>query len=346
MIQRVDTVLIGKKANVVAASNLKGFVEGDVVVFNENRMPIAAADAAKATTLYIGVIGKELEAVKKDGSVEKTRLVDFSSPIKKDSKPRMHVSEHKDPIQEKITIDLANATIVAGHRYVLRIVYKDIEGAPGQFTHTYEHYATSDQAADLLAALLKKINKHANRRVIADYSEGTSVMTLTAMPKTDNEGVNSLNEYSVVAMDVTMYETVPGQLLSNIPEEFGATIEKEVDEEGKIKAHPGVGYWKQVRDQEVRNMGYKGLVYTGAFPSLSQELKTVEGAEYNVITIENDNLYLSNDNQYIKTTPMVAEVYVPGEGYTTIATALKNFGVVELNADPSNGDQATGGNPL
>lgn len=324
MIQRVDTVLIGKKANVVAASDLKGFVEGDVVVFNENRMPIAAADAAKATTLYIGVIGKELEAVKKDGSVEKTRLVDFSNPIKKDSKPRMHVSAYTAPKQEVITIDLANATVVDGHRYVLRIVYKDIEGAPGQFTHTYEHVATTNVATDVLAALLKKINKHANRRVAASVSGST--MTLTAMAKTDNEGVNSLNEYSIVNMEATVYETIPGQLLNNNPEDFGAVITK-------TAAKIGVGYWKQVRDQEVRNMGYKGLVYTGAFPALAQDMKTVEGAEYNVITIENDNLYLSNDNQYIKTTPMVAEVYVPGEGYTTIATALKNFGVVELNAD-------------
>lgn len=334
MIQRVDTVLIGKAVaatgEVYEQTSENALVaEGSVMVFNENRQPISAAEAADASTIYIGVAGKAVQSVKKDGTIVYSRLIDFSNPIKKDSKPRMHVSEHQDPIQEKITIDLANATIVAGHRYVLRIVYKDIEGAPGQFTHTYEHYATSDRAADLLAALLKKINKHANRRVSAAVS-GTT-MTLTAMAKTDNEGVNSLNEYSVVAMDVTMYETVPGQLLSNIPEEFGATIEKEVDEEGKIKAHPGVGYWKQVRDQEVRNMGYKGLVYTGAFPSLSQELKTVEDAEYNVITIENDNLYLSNDNQYIKTTPMVTEVYVPADT-ASIVGALKAFGVVELNA--------------
>lgn len=324
MIQRVDTVLIGKKANVVAATTLKGFTEGDVVVFNENRMPIAAADAAEATTLYIGVIGKELEVVKKDGTVEKTRMVDFSNPIKKDSKPRMHVSAYTAPQQEVITIDLANATVVAGHRYVLRIVYKDIEGAPGQFTHTYEHVATTNVATDVLAALLKKINKHANRRVAASVSGST--MTLTAMAKTDNEGVNSLNEYSIVNMEATVYETIPGQLLNNNPEDFGAVITK-------TAAKIGVGYWKQVRDQEVRNMGYKGLVYTGAFPALAQDMKTVEGTEYNVITIENDNLYLSNDNQYIKTTPMVAEVYVPGEGYATIATALKNFGVVELNSE-------------
>lgn len=323
MIQRVDTVLIGKKyatGKVYEQASESALVaEGSVMLFDENRQPIT--NAADASTIYVGVAGKAVQTVKKDGTIVYSRLIDFSNPIKKDSKPRMYVSKHQEPTQEKITIDLANATVVNGHRYVLRIVYKDIEGAPGQFTHTYEHYATSDQAADLLTALLKKINKHANRRVSATVS-GTT-MTLTAMPKTDNEGVNSLNEYSVVAMDATMYETVPGQLLSNIPEEFGATIEKETDEEGKIKAHPGVGYWKQVRDQEVRNMGYKGLVYTGAFPSLSQELKTVEGEEYDVITIENDNLYLSNDNQYIKTTPMVTEIYCPTAG--GLKTALQSF---------------------
>lgn len=316
MIQRVDTVLIGKKYatgkvyNQASESDL--VAEGSVMLFDENRQPISSA--ADANTIYVGVAGKAVQTVKKDGTIVYSRLIDFSNPIKKDSKPRMHVSKHQEPIQEKITIDLANATIVAGHRYVLRIVYKDIEGAPGQFTHTYEHYATNDQAADLLAALLKKINKHANRRVSAAVS-GTT-MTLTAMAKTDNEGVDSLNEYSIVNMEATMYETVPGQLLSNIPESFGEDVKK-------TPAIHGVGYWKQVRDQEVRNMGYKGLVYTGAFPSLSQELKTVEDEEYDVITIENDNLYLSNDNQYIKTTPMVTEIYCPKAG--GLNTALQSF---------------------
>lgn len=337
MIQRVDTVLIGKKyatGEVYEQTSESALVaEGSVMLFDENRQPISSA--ANASTIYVGVAGKAVQTVKEDGTIVYSRLIDFSNPIKKDSKPRMHVSAHVEPIEEEITIDLANATVVAGHRYVLRIVYKDIEGAPGQFTHTYEHYATSDQASDLLAALLKKINKHANRRVSAAVS-GTT-MTLTAMAKTDNEGVNSLNEYSIVNMEATMYETVPGQLLSNIPESFGEDIEK-------TSATHGVGYWKQVRDQEVRNMGYKGLVYTGAFPSLSQELKTVEGEEYDVITIENDNLYLSNDNQYIKTTPMVTEIYCPKAG--GLKTALQSFPSIvtledaELDTDAESGTDA------
>ena len=35
-----------------------------------------------------------------------------------------------------------------------------------------------------------------------------------------------------------------------------------------------------------------------------------EGTTYDYLTIENDNSYLSPDNQYIKTTPLTTEVYV------------------------------------
>lgn len=334
MIQRVDTVLIGKKANVKASTDPTSwgseFNEGDVAIFNENRMPITSA--ADAATIYVGVFGKTLNCTTENGESYTTRLVEYSSPIKKDSKPRVHFSAYKNPVEQSVTINLANATIVAGHRYVIRIVYKDIEGAPGQFTHTYEHYATSSSAADLLSVLAKKINRHANRRVIVNYTANANNMTLTAMAKTDNDGVNSLNEYSVVNMAVTMYETIPGALLNNIPEDFGAVI---TPNDG---ATAGVGYWKQVRDQEVRNMGYKGLVYTGAFPSLSQELKTVEGAEYDVITIENDNLYLSNDNQYIKTTPIVTEIYCPKA--EDIKTALKTFASMVTLKDETLGEDS------
>ena len=317
MIQRVDTVLIGKKyatGQVYEQTSESALVaEGSVMLFDENRKPIS--NAANANTIYVGVAGKAVQTVKKDGTIVYSRLVDFSNPIKKDSKPRMHVSAHENPTYAAVTFDFSAATIEAGHRYVLRIVYKDIEGAPGQFTHTYGHYAATAEVKDLIDALAKKINHHPNRRI--NVTKTATSITLTAMEKDDNEGVNSLNEYSSDSMDATLYQTLPGQLLSNIPEEVAGVAKS------TVAGKPGVGYWKQVRDQEVRNMGYKGMVYTGAFPSLSQELKTVEGEEYEVITIENDNLYLSNDNQYIKTTPMVTEIYCPKAG--GLKTALQSF---------------------
>jgi hypothetical protein len=212
---------------------------------------------------------------------------------------------------------LTDATIVAGHRYVLRVLYKDIEANSFQFTHTYEVYAESNEAQKLAEAFVKKINAHKNRRIQAENA--AAVLTLTAMVKDDNEGVYSLNEYSVVDMEVSLYHTVPGALLANQPEAVsGATI-------AKTPGNPGKGFWKQVRDAEVRYMGYKGHVFTGAYPEVEQARKVVEGTSYDYAVIENDNLYLSNDNQYIKTTPLTTEVYCPSMVNSIVDKGIQSF---------------------
>ena len=75
----------------------------------------------------------------------------------------------------------------------MRIVYKEKYEAPGQITHTYEAIGTTETADDWGNAVLKKINKHENRRVNAKFA--SHKLTLTALPKDDNEGVYSLNKY-------------------------------------------------------------------------------------------------------------------------------------------------------
>lgn len=302
MITRVDTVLIGKNCP-ASYTTADALAAGDVAMFDQDRKIIkTAADAVKASALYIGVAQDKVTVTKPDGTTEQKANIEFSNAIQKDSKPSAVIGTYVAPVQEKIVITLTNATIVAGNRYVLRIVYKDMFEDPGQFTHTYEVFAESATAADLATAIVKKINKHANRRVQASAS--AAVITLTAMEKDDNEGVYSINEYSVVSMDASLYETIPGALLSNYPKAVaGATIVK-------TPGNPGKGYWKQVRDREARQMGYKGHVFTGAYPEVEQVRKVVAGDTYDYATIENDNLYLSNDNQYIKTTPILTELYV------------------------------------
>nr|UVY62831.1 MAG: hypothetical protein [Bacteriophage sp.] len=214
---------------------------------------------------------------------------------------------------------MTNATIVAGHRYVLRVLYKDIEANNFQFTHTYEVYAETSEAQKLAEAFVKKINAHKNRRIQAENALEDAVLTLTAMVKDDNEGVYSLNEYSVVDMEVSLYYTAPGALLANQPETVSdATI-------AKIPGNPGKGFWKQVRDAEVRYMGYKGHVFTGAYPEVEQARKVVEGTSYDYAVIENDNLYLSNDNQYIKTTPLTTEVYCPNMVDSIVDKGIRSF---------------------
>lgn len=317
MITSVHTVLIGKKCpasyTTVAALNA-----GEVALFDQNKAILkTAAEAAKASSLYVGVAGEKINVTMPDGNVAQKANIEFSNEIQKSSKPSAVIGQHVEPTQDKVVITLTNATIVAGHRYVLRVLYKDIEANNFQFTHTYEVYAESNEAQKLAEAFVKKINAHKNRRIQAENA--AAVLTLTAMVKDDNEGVYSLNEYSVVDMEVSLYHTVPGALLANQPEAVsGATI-------AKTPGNPGKGFWKQVRDAEVRYMGYKGHVFTGAYPEVEQARKVVEGTSYDYAVIENDNLYLSNDNQYIKTIPLTTEVYCPSMVNSIVDKGIQSF---------------------
>lgn len=320
MITRVDSVMIGKKCP-TSYTAVDALNAGEVALFDENRALIKDQDGAlKASTIYVGVCTGDMTVTMPDGTSSTKKVVEYSNAIQKASKPSYVMGNYKAPVAEKIEIDLTSAKPVIGHRYVLRIVYKDLYEAPGQFTHTYETVATSEVADDLGNALLKKINKHANRRVTAEFA--SNKLTLTAMPKDDNEGVYSLNEYSVVSMEASLYVTIPGALLSNVPEAVaGATIKK-------TAGHPGKGFWKQVRDMEVRMLGYKGHVFTDAYPIIEPKRFVTEGAIYDYFTIKNDNLYLSPDNQYIKTTPLTTEVYVEhaeGNETSVFAKALGSF---------------------
>lgn len=317
MITSVHTVLIGKKCP-ASYTNVDALNAGEVALFDQNKAILkTAAEAAKASSLYVGVAGEKINVTMPNGNVAQKANIEFSNEIQKSSKPSAVIGQHVKPTQDKVVITLTNATIVAGHRYVLRVLYKDIEANNFQFTHTYEVYAESNEAQKLAEAFVKKINAHKNRRIQAENA--AAVLTLTAMVKDDNEGVYSLNEYSVVDMEVSLYHTVPGALLANQPEAVsGATI-------AKTPGNPGKGFWKQVRDAEVRYMGYKGHVFTGAYPEVEQARKVVEGTSYDYAVIENDNLYLSNDNQYIKTIPLTTEVYCPSMVNSIVDKGIRSF---------------------
>lgn len=317
MLQSVHNVIIGKQVP-ASYTDIDALKDGDVALFDQNRQLIkAATDASNATSLYVGVCHGTVDVTMPDGTVDQKANIEFSQEIQKAGKPSAVIGEYVAPVQQKITITLTDATIVAGNRYVLRIYYKDLSDVKFPFTHSYEVYAQTATASDVAAALVAKINAHKGRRVTATAS--AAVITLTAMEKNDNEGLYSINEYSVVDMEAFLYTTIPGALLANQPEAVpGATIAKTV-------GNPGKGYWKQVRDTEFRNSPYKGHVFIDAYPEIRQEMRTVVGAQYDYAIIESDNLYLSNDNQYIKTTPMTVEVYCPSLEGSIVATGIQNF---------------------
>lgn len=309
MITSVNTVLVAQRCTDNQDQETHWKI-GDLAMFDENKKFIKDKDAAaKAGSIYLGVITDSvdiLEPNSEDGTPHKMPVFKWSSEIQKSGHPRATITDFKECKEEEVKIvcnaDSDNDAIV-GHRYVLRIVYKDINEAPGQFTHTYEVYAKLNTFESVFKELEKKINGHKNRRVSAKYSTSKPTLTLTALAKDDNDGVDSLNEYSQVSMEVTFYETIPGALLANQPKPVEDIVIT------KTPGTPGNGNWKVVRDMERRYMGYTGHVFTGAYPAVEQNMLVEKGGEYDTLTIECDNLYLSNDNQYIKTTPITTTVY-------------------------------------
>lgn len=315
MFTKPSQVIIGKKVNIADTASL---AVGDITVVDENMK--AASAPADASALYIGVCTGKEEITLPNGNTSEISIMKWSDRIQKASKPSYATGEFEAPSKAKIEINMAGATIVVGHRYVLRVLYKDIEAANFQFTHTYEYVATTETADEVGNALAAQIKKHPNRRVDATYAGGK--LTLTAKDKNYDNSVDSLDEYSIVAMDASLYVTIPGALLSNQPEKVtGVVITKTEGSKGK-------GFWKQVRDAEARAMGYSGHVFTGAYPSIESARTVTKDAEYNYVTIENDNLYLSPDNQYIKTTPVLTEVYCEG-AVAALTGALDAFMGIE-----------------
>ena len=320
MLQHVNTVLVGKNCP-ASYTNADALSVGDVALFDENGAIISTnAGAAAAKSIKVGVAKSKISVTMPDGSVASKANIEFSNVISKDHEVKFVKGTYVAPSQDVINIDLSSATIKAGNRYVLRIVYKDLYEHPGQFTHTYEVIATDTTPATLASAFVAKISKHMNRRVVATVS--SAVITLTAMAKDDNEGVNSINEYTVVNMEASMYETEPASALNfNAPAAIvGAVITK-------TPGTPGKGYWKQVRDAEVRNMGYKGHVFTGAYPEVEQEKMVDPTKTYDYITVEYYNNYLSSDNQYVKHAPFTLELFVEaGELASSIVeNGIKSF---------------------
>lgn len=390
MLQHVNTVLVGSGLLTAAATSTAD--KGKYAFFNENGVVVTSSTSDEAEKLAIGVCtgGDTVGGV----FVPSYKLTPY---LQKKAITSVTSDKFVGATQQIATISMDGLSTTAGLRYVLRIVYKDIYEAPGQFTHTYEVIATGTSAMNLLNSFATKINNHRNRRVnasvavaqkatktiggitfeavtageagnditvqfisagtaavsvtgnavvitpasgaltlaaiqaqiagstaaaaliaatagtasgsavaatnLADGTNDSNELVLTAIEKDDNDGIDSINEYSTVNMDVTLYSTNPSEpFLSNVPAQVG-TI-------SVTAGNPGVGYWKQVRDMERRALGYAGQVMTGAYPVVSGKMYTTEDYEYDVVTIQAENLYNSNDNQYIKNTPITADLFI------------------------------------
>lgn len=321
MLQHVNTVLIGTEAP-ASYTTADLLTEGQIALFDQNRAIVKdATEAEAATALYIGVcVGKE-DVYDQEGTKSTKSVINYSMPIQKGSKPSMVFTEFVAKAEDKVVITATNVTPEVGHRYVLRIVYNDIHEAPGQFTHTYEVIAKTTNATDLITSFKNKINSHKQARVVA--TSAAAILTLTAKEIPYNQGITLDAGYCQVSMDVFMWKTIPSGLLSNVMYPIAnLTIDK-------TQGTPGKGNPKIVRDRENAALGYRGITHraNGIYPYIAPELKADLSATYDTLSIEWDNKYLSDDNQYIKTTPLACELYVNAGKLDESAfmTALKAF---------------------
>ena len=97
MITRVDTVLIGKNCP-ESYTNIDSLAAGDVALFDENKVLIkSAAEAVKASAVYIGVCDKKVNITLPNGNPASKNVFEYSNIIQKASKPSYVIGEYEDP---------------------------------------------------------------------------------------------------------------------------------------------------------------------------------------------------------------------------------------------------------
>ena len=321
MLNHVNTVLIGTDAP-ASYTTADALTDGQIALFDQNRAIVKDATGAKAASaLYIGVCEGSEDVYNEAGTKTTKAIIRYSMPIMKGSHPHMVFTEYSAPAEDKIVITATSVTPEVGHRYVLRLVYNDIYEHPGQFTHTYEVIAKTTNPTDLITSFKNKINKHNGARVTAEST--AAVLTLTAKVMPYDEGIMIDTPYSQVSVEAFMWTTIPSGILSNAMYPISnLTI-------AKTQGTPGKGNPKIVRDREEAAFGYRGITHreNGIYPYIAPKLRTDLSATYDTLTVEWDNRYLSDDNQYIKTTPLACELYVNAGELESSAfmTALEAF---------------------
>ena len=305
MLQKVNTVFVGKNVNTTGAT----LVKGDIVLVNASTgAPMAIADLAPVAG-EAGVPAIQLGYVKSTGSTDADANIVKTQTISRGKVVNVKNTDYVAKTEAVATLDWTAVTFVEGYRYVIRIIYKDLYEHPGQFTHTYELIYNGTDTVDQFGAKFKAIiNKHAGRRVNAEYTEGTDILTLTAKvidgPEAGIATKEAITPYSQVAMTVVAYYTNPSTLLGNSYEAINGLVIV------NTPSKPGKGNPFIVRDREQAALGYKGITYRTTWPVIKPELNVDLTKTYDELVVEFDKEYQSPDNQYVKNTGIAAEVYV------------------------------------
>ena len=332
MINRVTSLLIGKDisrdAQVVAGADLQtitastGLANGEIVVLDKNKNVLAAgATIADSSTIFIvqSTVDTYDYTNVAGTAVTGNRKIKMSGPIV-GATVKNYLSEvYSAKSEQTASVDLTGLTPVVGTEYLIRLVYKDVNEHPGQFTHTYRHVAASATLDTFGAALVAKVNAHTGRRVNATYTTGTDVVLLTAreIPECCTT-LTDIDAFTMVEFDAFFNYVTSAGIWETIPS-TSTTVTY-------VVASKGEGNWEQVRDLEKAAQPNRGITNVTHFPVIEPTKDTVIDATYNMIVIEHEVPYQSPDNAYVKhaaqTTTLAFVVPSSGTQQTSVLTQL------------------------
>ena len=323
MLQRTSKLFIGKDINrdeqcvdgatiaTIIAST--GLADGEILVLDKN-FKVAPIDVDSEDTDVIYICqgtGETFDYTNEAGTtVAGARKVKISNPIAGADVITYGGKAYTAKAEKTASVDLTGLVPVVGTEYIVRIVYKDINEHPGQFTQTYRVVSNTITLDTLGAAIAAKINAHKGARVTATYTDGTDILLLTAKAIPSSTGsLADIDKFSMVDFEVFfLYVDTKGNW---------QTIPSTVTTVTYVGPTYGSGNWEQIRDLEKADLPYTGPRNTMRFPVIAPDAGTVKSACYDLITIEHNTEYLSPDNQYSKKAPLTTNIAL-----TTASTGI------------------------
>lgn len=336
MITYVNTVFVSNNSSASLATSLSSVAKGQFVIwdFDQNK----AADNSSAR-FKIGMgTGKNLKQVNPStGATQNVPEIKWSNFINVADIKGWTAANYTADTEDKIYIDfsnldsnLANKFAEGGKRIIVRLTFKDLPTRFRKWTESYEYVTEQgDTPAMIVTNVVNMINREYKRaRVIAKqgsatitenanglsvgaFSESASgtVIELEAMKYDDDESVDSINWYNKVRFNANVYYTDPAA-------EGWESLNKHYPKDLKIAKVAGKTYQasaKLVRDREAQAMGYEGILNRGegTWPIIKPAMQTDLNAQYNVVTIEFENMYRTADDLFRKTKQSV-EIYMTG----------------------------------
>lgn len=345
MITYVNTVLVGTGVNqVVSAAPVKAATintpsadAGKYVIMNLDQ-DAANPYAIDANTqkIKVGIVtNKNTMSVDKDGNRVYYPIVKWSNIIKKDDIKSFHESTYFDSSEDTVKIDLSgtDAALLAefakgGKRIVVRLTFKDLPTRYRKWTESYEYVTKiGDDATAIAQAIVKQINiQYKRARVSASADAG--VITLVALPYTDDDKVDTINWANRVRFSANIYWTDPTAPAF-------ASKNKYVIQGAVIKKTPGK--WcqtdaKLVRDRESQAMGYEGILNrgNGTWPIIKPDMATDLSKKYDGLTLEFENKYYTADD-LVRKTKQTLEIYDETKKMKNLIEELTKFAGAPVN---------------